>query len=144
MAMKNWISGRYNWIDSQFLRLHLLISTGGRVPKGFNLSLNASAGSIYYTLDGSDPRLSGGAVSPKPRFTVVQYRSPKMRRLVARAKNGTKWSGPTAATFLVKSPSLVISELMYHPALQPDDGRFTAEDFEYIEFEEPQAQTPSR
>ena len=30
-----------------------------------NLRLMASAGTIYYTLDGTDPRLPGGALSPK-------------------------------------------------------------------------------
>src|SRR6185369_9468150 len=108
---------------------------GGRVPKGFNVSLDANAGSIYYTLDGSDPRLPGGAVSPKAALYGGPISLSEDGRLVARAKNGTKWSGPTAATFLVKSPSLIISELMYHPAPRPDDGRFAAEDFEYIEFE---------
>jgi len=36
---------------------------GGQVAYGYGLSLSGS-GVIYYTLDGSDPRLPGGAVSP--------------------------------------------------------------------------------
>lgn len=37
---------------------------GGSVTSGFPLALSAANGTIYYTLDGSDPRLSGGAVAP--------------------------------------------------------------------------------
>ena len=37
---------------------------GGIVSNGFQLTLSAPAGAIYYTLDGSDPRLRGGAISP--------------------------------------------------------------------------------
>lgn len=37
---------------------------GGVVPDGFELTLQATGGTIYYTLDGTDPRLPGGGVSP--------------------------------------------------------------------------------
>lgn len=37
---------------------------GGHVDPGFRVVLDAPAGAIYYTVDGSDPRLPGGAVSP--------------------------------------------------------------------------------
>jgi hypothetical protein len=37
---------------------------GGDVAKGFRATLSAPSGTIYYTVDGSDPRLPGGAISP--------------------------------------------------------------------------------
>lgn len=37
---------------------------GGVVPGGFELGMTGIEGTIYYTIDGSDPRLVGGAVSP--------------------------------------------------------------------------------
>ena len=37
---------------------------GGGFEPGFRLGLAAPAGSVYYTLDGTDPRLEGGALSP--------------------------------------------------------------------------------
>jgi hypothetical protein len=37
---------------------------GGLITPGFELEMTAPAGTIYYTLDGSDPRLEGGGVSP--------------------------------------------------------------------------------
>jgi hypothetical protein len=39
-------------------------SSGGAVPAGFNFSFTPAPGSIRYTLDGSDPRLPGGAINP--------------------------------------------------------------------------------
>ena len=37
---------------------------GGLIESGFELEITAASGTIYYTLDGSDPRLPGGGVSP--------------------------------------------------------------------------------
>jgi hypothetical protein len=71
-AMKNWIQGRYNWIDSQFIIPPAFSIPGGRVPAGINLSVSG-AGSIYYTLDGSDPRLPGGGVSSTAGLSAGQF-----------------------------------------------------------------------
>ncbi len=40
---------------------------GGAVPAGFNLTMDAFDGTAYYTTDGSDPRLPGGALNPAAR-----------------------------------------------------------------------------
>ena len=37
---------------------------GGIVPNGFDLAVTAPEGNIYYTTDGSDPRLTGGGINP--------------------------------------------------------------------------------
>jgi hypothetical protein len=37
---------------------------GGTVPAGYHVQLSSPVGTVYYTLDGSDPRLPGGGVSP--------------------------------------------------------------------------------
>ncbi|MFT6240546.1 MAG: hypothetical protein ACJAQT_002636 [Akkermansiaceae bacterium] len=37
---------------------------GGEVPINFPLQLTSPDGAVYYTIDGSDPRLSGGSVNP--------------------------------------------------------------------------------
>jgi hypothetical protein len=37
---------------------------GGTVTSNYTLSVTAPSGTIYYTLDGSDPRLPGGGISP--------------------------------------------------------------------------------
>ena len=52
-------AGLYSAIDTPTFSLR-----GGNVAKGYSLTLSAASGTIYYTLDGSDPRLAGGAISP--------------------------------------------------------------------------------
>lgn len=61
------------------------IQNGGQVSIGFRLSMTASAGTIYYTLNASDPRLADGTVSPD----VMMYTpSDSLETLIAR---GSKW-----------------------------------------------------
>ena len=78
-------------------------------------------GGIYYTLDGSDPRLTGGAVSPQ----AVEYDSAisltESTQVKARAFDGGQWSALTDAIFTVGPlhENLRISEIMYHPADAP-------------------------
>jgi hypothetical protein len=87
--MKNWIQERIAWIDSQFLQP----PTFARTDK--KLTLGAQAGQIYYTLDGSDPRLAGGELSPKAHEYSEALTLNAGARLFARAHVGDKWSGPT-------------------------------------------------
>ena len=54
--------GYYPSFDPPTLNRH-----GGSVSNGFEVTLASGSGTIYYTLDGSDPRLPGGAVSPMAR-----------------------------------------------------------------------------
>jgi hypothetical protein len=44
---------------------------GGQVQPGTQLNLSGATGTIYYTLDGSDPRLPGGGVNPSAASLVV-------------------------------------------------------------------------
>ncbi|HYG36147.1 MAG TPA: lamin tail domain-containing protein [Clostridia bacterium] len=92
---------------------------GGRVPAGFNLIITNATGTIYFTLDGSDPRVPfTGAVSssaiaysgPVPLDATVTVRT--------RSLQGTNWSAITEATFTVGSLGipLRITELMYNPS----------------------------
>ena len=61
------------------------IQNGGQVSIGFRLSMTASAGTIYYTLNGSDPRLADGTVSPD---AMMYTPSDSLETLIAR---GSKW-----------------------------------------------------
>lgn len=58
--------GYYPAIDPPVLSQH-----GGSIATGGIVSLQAGTGTIYYTNDGSDPRLPGGAVSPKALIATV-------------------------------------------------------------------------
>jgi hypothetical protein len=58
--MKQWLSDRLDWIDSQFSAPPIFNQDGGEVPSGFALTMSLppnSTGTIYYTLDGTDPHL---------------------------------------------------------------------------------------
>src|SRR5205814_4252382 len=63
-VMRTWLSNRVDFIDSQLAQPPRLNQNGGRIASGFLLTLNAATNAtIYYTLNGADPRLSQGAVS---------------------------------------------------------------------------------
>jgi hypothetical protein len=133
-SFKNWIQGRYNWIDNQFTRPPALNLDSARIPEGFNLTMSAPAGTIYYTLDGSDPRLPGGGISPKAQVYSGGLRLSGNARTVARALSGSRWSGPATASYYVSIPFLAVTEILYHPAPPPAASPHTAGDYEFVEF----------
>jgi hypothetical protein len=110
---------------------------GGHVAAGFDLSIAAPTGTIWYTLDGSDPRpLGGGAPNP----SAIQYaRTPidilNGLTVKARVLAGGTWSALNEASFVTTTPAdasnLRITELHYHPANHP--GVADDEDLEFIE-----------
>jgi len=112
-------------------------SYGGVVPAGYSLYMtNTNAVStLYFTLDGSDPRLRGGAVSSTalvytPGTPITINFSTRVR---ARVKNATTWSPIVDAQFytLQDLSRLLVSEIMYNPEPQ---GLTPGDDFEFIEF----------
>jgi hypothetical protein len=54
----------------------VLSKFGGSVPEGYQLTFTSGAGTIYYTLDGSDPRLPGGGIAPGARSTGTGQTNP--------------------------------------------------------------------
>ena len=90
------------------------------------LTMSASQGDIYYTLDGSDPRVQvTGEVNP----AAVRYAGPieltASTRVQARAVENGVWSAINEADFVEASqPSgLRLTEVMYNP-LGGDDYEF--------------------
>ncbi|MFT6238596.1 MAG: hypothetical protein ACJAQT_000670 [Akkermansiaceae bacterium] len=71
-ALNSILPGRTNSALKQFRSAGFYPSTiapvfsqhGGDVPSGFNLTMSDGSGSMYYTTDGSDPRLEGGTINP--------------------------------------------------------------------------------
>ncbi|PYM14579.1 MAG: hypothetical protein DME18_06385 [Verrucomicrobia bacterium] len=105
---------------------------GGNVPSGFQLTMTAPAGTIYYTRDGSDPRLAGGAVSPTALAYGGALTLTQSARIKARVLSGGVWSALNEATFYIiqNFAGLLITEIMYHP---PSTVNSDGDEFEFIE-----------
>jgi hypothetical protein len=105
---------------------------GGNVAPGYPLAMTQVLGTVYYTTDGSDPRLLGGAISPSAKIYSGPLSMNLSARVKARALSGAVWSAVTEAPFFVTNDlsSLLITEIMYHP---PDAGTISGSSFEFIE-----------
>ena len=118
---------------------------GGPVEVGDLLTMPAAAGTVYYTLDGSDPRLPGGAVSATAlAFDGTPIPIGQSVPVKARARLGTTWSALSEAEFFVYRPAsvenLVVTELNYNPydptpAELAGDANLVNDDFEFIELQ---------
>jgi Lamin Tail Domain/CotH kinase protein/Fn3 associated len=58
---------------------------GGNIDDGFELVLSTGSGTIYYTLDGNDPRLPGGGIAP----SAYTHGSPSSGEILVAA--GSVW-----------------------------------------------------
>ena len=61
--LKGWLKARTEWIDEQFFTPPTFNQNGGEVDANFQLTISSADGNVYYTLDGSDPRATGGLPS---------------------------------------------------------------------------------
>jgi hypothetical protein len=106
---------------------------GGHVVSDFLLQMSPASPTVYYTVDGCDPRQPGGAVNTQ---SARQYGQPvrlaMSRHVKARALSNNTWSALNEAVFTVGpvAESLRISEIMYHPL---DSGNPDDPNTEYIE-----------
>ena len=136
----NWINRRRSSVLSHLKEANLAASDqapkfnqfGGEVPAGFNLKMNVSEGDIYYTTDGSDPRvrfansISNNAKKYQKNKEIILNKGAQIK---ARTLIGNKWSALTSATFQTGESVVPIrvTEIMYNP--QGGDA------FEFIEFQ---------
>jgi hypothetical protein len=134
----NWLSQREGVFLNQLRSAGLYPNTaaptfnqfGGNVPTGFQLTMSASAGAIWYTLDGSDPRTIGGGISPNAIQYIGAVTLNVATQVKARVLNGTEWSALTDAAFSAPLP-IRVTELHYNPASYP--GVVDRQDLEFIE-----------
>ncbi len=151
--LKTWFSDRIAFLNSEFLERPFLSHPGGQVPAGFELDLSGPSGAtVYYTLDGTDPRAPGGGVATGAMIASGPVILNQTARVVARsfdpshnnstgsAPNGVNnpplsshWSGPRTATFVIDIPTVRITEIMYHSSPAGVGSGFLDEDFEYLE-----------
>ena len=132
-----------------------LSPNGGYITPGFQVTITAPVGSIYYTLDGTDPTGTNGAPAP----TAILYTGPvsltSTVQLRARAYNVNtvnKWSSLAQAYYHAHPPAsagnLAITEIHYRPP-EPTPAEiqahptWTEADFEFMELLNTSAQTIS-
>ncbi|MBN1673844.1 MAG: lamin tail domain-containing protein [Kiritimatiellae bacterium] len=128
IVIQHWRNrGHYPSLEPPVFSQH-----GGAIGSGFKLTLsslhNAASGTIYYTLDGADPRAPGGAL----RAEALRYEGPvalsRTTHVRARLyKSHNTWSAVHAATcnWTAHYENIRITELMYNP--------LGGADFEFIE-----------
>lgn len=117
---------------------------GGLVSQGYQLTLSHSnpSGIMYYTTDGTDPRLVGGVVSSNAISYTAPFVINNSMRLKTRVFSAGNWSALVEADFVVPGTiQLLATELMYHPtavsSAEYQAGFTNADDFEYIELYNP-------
>ena len=112
-------AGYYPNVDAPVFNINGSYQHGGYVSPGDQFSITASEGTIWYTLDGSDPRLPGGAVNT---ISASEFSSPvtlnESTHVKARTLDGLTWSALNEAVYAVGpvAENLRITEIMYHPA----------------------------
>ncbi len=105
---------------------------GGQVPSGFGLTIHAPAGAIWYTIDGSDPRLIGGGINPAAhQYTGTPLNITGGITVRTRALSGGQWSALNEADFATDVSNLRITEINYNPADYP--GVTDRQDMEFFE-----------
>ncbi len=99
------LSGLYPYVDAPEFS-----EDGGSVTSEFNLEMSAKTGTIYYTVDGTDPRTSGGNTASS---SVYMYSSSLKINgngtVKARVKDGVNWSALTEASFNFPDSTLVLT-----------------------------------
>ena len=114
--MKSWLSNRIEFIDEQLVQQPRFRRPSGRVPATYKFAIEAQPNArIYYTLDGSDPRLPQGAISPQAMVFTNLVPLKSSVRVIARAYDpnmrqvggppiSTPWSGPVTANYVMPPP----------------------------------------
>jgi hypothetical protein len=112
----------------------VLSQMGGEVPDGYPLELSHTnvSGVIYFTTDGGDPRLLGGAVSPSAQSYSVPLIINAPLYVRARVLTGTNWSALVEA--VLHPPQdlrrLLVTEIMYNPL---PVGLVDGDEYEFLE-----------
>ena len=156
--IKDYLQQRANFMDSQWLPTVTASPASGRVAAGTQVTLSGPANAtIYYTLDGTDPRPFGGT-SPVAGYRV--YTGPftinATTRIIARANNPaftartgannppliSKWGGPADVRYSLDpvpaAGQVIITEINYNP-VNPTAAELAvnpvweAKDFEFLE-----------
>ncbi len=151
--LKQWLTSRLEWMDGELVGAPQPDLESGLLNSDQSITLKAQRGSeVYYTLDGVDPRMSGGGIHPSALRYVEPISLTASATLTAREfmpnyrplSDGPdqQWSAPLSARFVLQAmpasaENLVISEIMYHPSNASEaeiaSGNSRDDAFEFIE-----------
>ncbi|MCA9196278.1 MAG: lamin tail domain-containing protein [Planctomycetales bacterium] len=116
----------------------------GPISDGTELILTSGSGSIYYTLDGSDPRLPDGSLAPGAiLFDEQAIVLTNGMTVTARSLQSNRWSAVRSETYLIGAEfanvdDLRLTEINYHPhdaLVQFGEPDIDADEFEFIEIQ---------
>jgi hypothetical protein len=124
---------------------------GGEITSGDMLGMTSVSNTIYYTLDGSDPRDVNGNVEA----AALQYSGAipinSMTQVGARVQTaGGEWSALSDARYFVNqaatAQNFVVTEINYNPHGPSDselavNPNWTGDDFEFVELQNTSANT---
>ncbi len=109
--------------------------TAGEIIPGTQVTLSHTnaGGTIYYTLDGTDPRALGGAPAGIAYSNAITLND--SGAIMARVRFGTNWSALRQATFNVAShaAAVKITEIHYAPGTETTNG--DGGEYEFIEMQ---------
>lgn len=127
IALKQWLADRDRWFRSELLEAPELEIDPPTTPLPCRVTLRHGnpEGTLWYTLDGGDPKLADGRVSPRAlRYEgPVEVVAPSWLR--ARVHVGGLWTRLVQHHFSGGRRSIQITEIMFNPG----GGR----DYEFIE-----------
>jgi len=129
--MHNWLDERLRWIDAHVPAPPKLSLDTGPIEAGAKLKIVEDPqyepldGTIYVTMDGMDPRLTGGGINPQ----AIPYAEPiplhSTTTIAVRTRGETRrgvarWGALREATFIVGlapagASSLTLTEIHYNP-----------------------------
>ncbi|MFT4639739.1 MAG: hypothetical protein ACI8T1_003064 [Verrucomicrobiales bacterium] len=159
--LKEWFMDRLDWIDNQSIvvgdqihRAPKFSAPAGELDGPIDLEIVPYKGTlfnnhkfpketIYYTTDGSDPRLPGGALNDNAMIYTDPISVTTTMNFQTRLLNGETWSPKSSGTYLLNhapasSENLIISEIMYNPSepsgIEGFSGFSEGYLFEFIEF----------
>lgn len=158
--MRDWLKDRLDWIDDQSLpagnqvyRAPRFSHEAGDLDTAIDLEIIPHKGglfdankypteTLYFTTDGSDPRLAGGDLSSAAQIYEGPIHIDSTTTVQARLRHEDHWGPRVRGTFLIdaapaSADNLIISEIMYHPSdptgLEVFAGYVDSNLFEYLE-----------
>jgi hypothetical protein len=132
--MKQWLDAHVAWMDSTLLSVPTFTPKAGNVTTGTMVTISSPTGTIYYTMDGTDPKLADGNPAPSAKEFSEPIAIDTNVKIRARVKAGSSWSNLAEATYIVYLAPLVVTEVNYAPMASPD-GTIAGDDFEFVEIQ---------